>query len=117
MGCINDPEAHNAGGNALHHHTGGREVVSQTTSIAFLLAVSTNSPYKTLAELIAAAKAKPGEVKFGSAGIGNQSQLAAELLAGASGAKMLHVPYKGESPAITDLGTNPATPWPVRWEQ
>ncbi len=77
--------------------------VTQTTSIAFLLVVNANSPYKTLNDLIAAAKAKPEAIKFASAGIGNQSQLAAELLANATGTKMLHVPYKGEAPAITDL--------------
>jgi len=77
--------------------------VTQTTSIAFLLVVDANSPYKTLNDLIAAAKAKPGEVKFGSGGIGNQSHLTPELLAGATGTKMLHVPYKGDVMAITDL--------------
>ena len=68
-----------------------------------MLVVPASSPYKTLAELIAAAKAKPEAIKFASAGIGNQSQLAAELLAAAANVKMLHVPYKGEAPAITDL--------------
>jgi len=77
--------------------------VTQTTSIVFLLVVPASAPYKTLAELIAAAKAKPEAIKFASAGIGNQSQLAAELLAAAANVKMLHVPYKGEAPAITDL--------------
>lgn len=77
--------------------------VTQTTSIAFLLVVNANSPYKTLADLIAAAKAKPGSVRYASAGIGNQSQLAAALLAGAAGVDMQHVPYKGEAPAIIDL--------------
>ena len=62
-----------------------------------------NAPHKTAADLVAAAKAKPGAIKFASAGIGNQSQLAAELLAGAGGVSMLHVPYKGEAPALTDL--------------
>jgi tripartite-type tricarboxylate transporter receptor subunit TctC len=77
--------------------------ITQTTSIAFLLVVPTTSPYRTLGDLVAAAKAKPEGIKFASAGIGNQSQLAAELLAGAANVKMLHVPYKGEAPAITDL--------------
>jgi tripartite-type tricarboxylate transporter receptor subunit TctC len=77
--------------------------VIQTTSIAFLLVVPANSPYNSVADLVAAAKAKPGAIKFASAGIGNQSQLAAELLAAAAGVNMLHVPYKGESPALTDL--------------
>ncbi len=77
--------------------------VTQTTSISFLLVVNTTSPYKSVADLISAAKAKPGSVRFASAGIGNQSQLAAELLADAAGVNMLHVPYKGEAPAINDL--------------
>ena len=77
--------------------------VTQTTSISFLLVVNTASPYKSVADLINAAKAKPGGVRFASAGIGNQSQLAAELLADAAGVNMLHVPYKGEAPAINDL--------------
>ena len=77
--------------------------VTQTTSISFLLVVNTASPYKSVADLISAAKAKPGSVRFASAGIGNQSQLAAELLADAAGVNMLHVPYKGEAPAINDL--------------
>ncbi len=77
--------------------------VTQTTSIAFMLAVNVASPYRTTADLIAAARARPEAVRYASAGIGNQSHLAAELLAGAAGVKMLHVPYKGEAPAITDL--------------
>jgi tripartite-type tricarboxylate transporter receptor subunit TctC len=77
--------------------------VTQMTSIAFMLVVNANSPYKTLNDLVAAAKAKPGEIKYGSGGVGNMSHLAPELLAGATGTKMLHVPYKGETPAVTDL--------------
>ena len=77
--------------------------VTQTTSIAFMLAVPVASPFRTTADLIAAARARPDAIKYASAGIGNQSHLAAELLAGAAGARMLHVPYKGEAPAITDL--------------
>ena len=77
--------------------------VTQTTSISFLLTVPAASPYKSVAELVAAAKASPGNIRYASAGIGNQSQLAAELLADAAGVNFLHVPYKGEAPAINDL--------------
>lgn len=77
--------------------------ITQTTSISFLLTVNANSPYRTLGDLIAAAKARPEAVKYASAGTGNQSHLAAELLAAAANVKMLHVPYKGEAQAITDL--------------
>lgn len=77
--------------------------VTQTTSIVFVLVVNSASPYRSVADLVAAAKAKPEAVRYASAGIGNQSHLAAELFAGAIGAQMLHVAYKGEAPAITDL--------------
>jgi tripartite-type tricarboxylate transporter receptor subunit TctC len=77
--------------------------VTQTTSIVFLMVVPAGSPFRSLGDVIAAAKAKPEGVKYGSAGPGNQSHLAAELLAAATGTRFLHVPYKGETPAITDL--------------
>ena len=77
--------------------------VTQTTSIVFLMVVPANSKFRTLGDVIAAAKAQPEGVKYGSAGPGNQSHLAAELLAAATGVKFLHVPYKGETPAVTDL--------------
>jgi tripartite-type tricarboxylate transporter receptor subunit TctC len=84
---------------ALHDFT----AVTQTTSIVFVMTVNAASPYKNAQELIAAARAKPDLIRYGSAGAGNQSHLAAEMLAGATGARFLHVPYKGEAPAITDL--------------
>lgn len=77
--------------------------VTQVASNAFLMAVPVSSPYKSVQEVVAAAKAKPGDLKYGSTGSGNQTHLAPELFAQASGTKMLHVPYKGEGPAIIDL--------------
>ena len=77
--------------------------VTQTTSIVFALTVGAASPFRTVADLVAAARVKPDAVRFASAGIGNQSHLAAELFAAAAGVQLLHVPYKGEAPAITDL--------------
>ena len=77
--------------------------VTQTTSIVFILTVNAASPYRSVADLVTAAKAKPEAVRYASAGIGNQSHLAAELFAAAAGVQMLHVAYKGEAPAITDL--------------
>jgi tripartite-type tricarboxylate transporter receptor subunit TctC len=58
---------------------------------------------KSIAELIAYAKVNPGKVNFGSAGIGTVSHLAGELFAYRAGITLVHVPYKGTGPAITDL--------------
>ena len=77
--------------------------VTQTTSIVFVLTVNAASPYRTVADLVAAAKVKPEAIRYASAGVGNQSHLAAEVFAAAAGIQMLHVAYKGEAPAITDL--------------
>ena len=77
--------------------------VTQTTSIVFALTVNATSSFRTVADLVAAARVKPDAIRFASAGIGNQSHLAAELFAAAAGVQMLHVAYKGEAPAITDL--------------
>ncbi len=68
-----------------------------------VLVVPTNSPFKTVADLIAAEKAKPGALTFASAGNGTSDHLSAELFWLQSGTTGLHVPYKGAAPAITDL--------------
>ena len=68
-----------------------------------LIAVATSLPVKDLAELIAYAKANPKKVNFGSAGVGTQTHLAAENFAHAAGIELTHIPYKGESAALTDL--------------
>jgi tripartite-type tricarboxylate transporter receptor subunit TctC len=68
-----------------------------------VIAVNTSVPAKDLRELIALAKASPGKVNFGSAGVGTQTHLAAENFLYSAGVDMTHVPYKGESAAITDL--------------
>ena len=68
-----------------------------------VLVVRGDSPYKTLADLVAAAKAKPGDVSMGSAGSGTIGHLSGELLAREAHVKFLHVPYKGAGPALTDL--------------
>ena len=68
-----------------------------------VLVVPANSPFKTVADLIAAEKAKPGALTFASAGNGTSDHLSAELFWLQSGTTGLHVPYKGAAPAITDL--------------
>lgn len=62
-----------------------------------------DSPFTTLQELVAAAKAKPGEITFGSAGNGGSAHLAGELFAGKVGAKMTHVPFRGNGPALAEV--------------
>jgi tripartite-type tricarboxylate transporter receptor subunit TctC len=68
-----------------------------------VIIVPTDSPFKTLADLIAYAKAHPRAVTFGSAGVGTQTHLAGENFAYSAGIDMTHVPYKGESYAINDV--------------
>jgi tripartite-type tricarboxylate transporter receptor subunit TctC len=68
-----------------------------------VIAVNPGVPAKDLKEFIAWAKANPKKVNFGSAGIGTQTHLAAENFAYSAGIDLTHVPYKGESAAITDL--------------
>lgn len=77
--------------------------VSLAVVLPQLLVVPYNSPYKTLADLVKAAKADPDKLSFGSAGNGGSAHLAGELLAQRSGTKMLHVPFKGNGPALTEV--------------
>ena len=67
------------------------------------LVVHPSFPAKTVAELIAYAKANPGKVNYGSAGVGTVSHVCGEYFATAAGIKLVHVPYKGTGPALTDL--------------
>ena len=69
----------------------------------FVLDVNPALPVKDVRELVAYAKAHPGKLNFGSAGIGNSAHLSAELFKQATGANMVHVPYKGNALAMTDL--------------
>ncbi|TDM06612.1 MAG: tripartite tricarboxylate transporter substrate binding protein [Ideonella sp. MAG2] len=66
-------------------------------------AVNASSPYKTLQELVKAGAAKPGSIQFGSAGVGTPSQLVCEMISHQSKAGLVHVPYKGNAPAVADL--------------
>jgi tripartite-type tricarboxylate transporter receptor subunit TctC len=80
---------------------------------AQVIVVPANSPYKTLKDLIADAKKRPGALNYGHAGIGSQTHLAAENFLFAAGLDVQNVPYKGEGPAVADLvagQTNFATP-------
>lgn len=77
--------------------------VTNLASGPMLIAVNPKVPANTLPELIALAKAKPGELNFGSAGQGSQVHMAGENFADAAGIDIRHVPYKGEALAYNDL--------------
>ena len=82
-----------------------RDFVPVATMVRFpgMLAVHPSVPARSVSELIALAKAKPGSLAYASAGIGNFSHLAMELFSQATGVKLLHVPYKGTGPASLAL--------------
>jgi tripartite-type tricarboxylate transporter receptor subunit TctC len=76
--------------------------VSLIMSVPQLLAANPATPYKSIQDVIAAAKAQPGKLAFASAGNGTPSHIAGELLKLKTGVDLLHVPYKGGGPAVTD---------------
>ena len=82
-----------------------RDFVPVATLVRFpgMLAVHPSVPARSVAELIALAKSKPGGLTYASAGIGNFSHLAMELFSLATGVKLLHVPYRGTGPASLAL--------------
>ncbi len=77
--------------------------ITQLVSLPNVLVVHPSQPYKTLAEFIAAAKQKPGQINFASAGVGSNLHLSMELLKAKAGIDVVHVPYKGVGPAMSDL--------------
>lgn len=83
----------------------GRDFVPLTlvVSVTFVLYVHPSVPVKTVKDLIALAKSRPGQINYASSGNGGAPHLAAELLNSMAGVKMIHVPYKGSGPSFIDL--------------
>ncbi|MGE4239940.1 Bug family tripartite tricarboxylate transporter substrate binding protein [Ramlibacter sp.] len=77
--------------------------VAKLASLPSVLVVNNNVPARSVAELLALAKAKPGKVSYASSGNATTSHVAGAMLASRSRSDLLHVPYKGSAPAITDL--------------
>ena len=77
--------------------------IAQIASAPLMLVVPASSPFKTLADIVTNAKAKPGEINYGSSGSGTVSHLTMELLQKAAGVKLQHIPYKGSNLAINDI--------------
>jgi tripartite-type tricarboxylate transporter receptor subunit TctC len=82
-----------------------RDIAPITMGVVFpnVLVVYSGVPAKTLAEFVALAKQKPGKLTYGSSGVGGAGHLAGELFKERAGIDVLHVPYKGGGPAMTDL--------------
>jgi tripartite-type tricarboxylate transporter receptor subunit TctC len=74
-----------------------------------VVVVATKTPVHNPKELIAYAKANPGKLSFSSSGVGNPQQLAGELMNHMAGTSVLHVPYRGSAPAVTDVATGAVT--------
>jgi tripartite-type tricarboxylate transporter receptor subunit TctC len=77
--------------------------VSLVAAPPYILVVNPKLPFRSAAEIIADAKANPGKLTFGSSGVGSASHLSGALFAQMAGIDMLHVPYRGTGPAVSDL--------------
>jgi tripartite-type tricarboxylate transporter receptor subunit TctC len=77
--------------------------VAGLASISYLMLINPRVPAKSIGEFIAYAKQNPGKINFGSGGIGSSNQLAAELFKAMTGTDLVHVPYRGNAAAYTDL--------------
>jgi tripartite-type tricarboxylate transporter receptor subunit TctC len=77
--------------------------ISTVSFYPFVLVVRKDSKVQSLRELLDAARLSPGKITFGSAGLGTIHQMTVEMLANAAGVKFVHVPYRGEAPALTGL--------------
>ena len=76
--------------------------VTQATSYPYVIATHPAMPFATFRDMLAAAKAKPASLSYGTAGLGSSAQLAGELLQRQAGVKLNHIPYKGAGPALVD---------------
>ena len=79
------------------------EPITLINTTPLVVVVHPGVPAKSIKELVALAKAKPGALNYGSSGSGGSNHLAGELFNAMAGVKMVHVPYKGNAPALTDL--------------
>lgn len=77
--------------------------VASFASSALVLVVAASSPFKTVADLLASGRAKPGSLNFASGGAGTGAHLTGEMFEQKSGVKLTHVPYKGTVPGLTDV--------------
>ncbi|HVL57756.1 MAG TPA: tripartite tricarboxylate transporter substrate binding protein [Burkholderiaceae bacterium] len=94
--------------NSLHAHakidvTRDFAAVAQAGVTPNVLVVTPSAPWRSVAELIADAKARPGQIPYASTGVGSSNHLSMELFKTMAKVDLIHVPYKGSAPALTDL--------------
>ncbi|KAG0734264.1 hypothetical protein G6F23_012555 [Rhizopus arrhizus] len=77
--------------------------ISVIGTTPLVMVVAENSPYRTIGDLLAAARAQPGKINYGSSGNGSVLHLAGELLKSKAGVDMMHIPYRGGNALITDV--------------
>ena len=77
--------------------------VAHAASVGIVLVAHPQAPFNTVAELVAAAKAKPGQINYASGGNGVTNHLAMELLKSRTGSFLVHIPYRGSAPAVQDV--------------
>jgi tripartite-type tricarboxylate transporter receptor subunit TctC len=77
--------------------------VTLVCHLPLVMVAKGDSPFNTAADVVKAAKAKPGEISYASSGSGGSAHLAGALVEAQTGAKMLHVPFKGNAPALTEV--------------
>jgi tripartite-type tricarboxylate transporter receptor subunit TctC len=77
--------------------------ISQVASVPLFMFAAGNAPFRSVADVVAAAKANPETVTYGSGGVGSSAHLAAELFARRAGVRLVHVPYRGGGPAVQSL--------------
>lgn len=77
--------------------------VSQVATVPLFMLATAKSPFKSVADVVAAAKAAPDTITYGSGGVGSSAHMAAELFARRAGIRLVHVPYRGSAPAMQGL--------------
>ena len=83
--------------------------IAMIGSVPCVVVIADTTPVRNPKELVAYVKANPGKLSFSSSGIGNPQQLAGELMNSMAGIQVLHVPYRGSAPAVTDVATGAVT--------
>lgn len=89
--------------NVVYNPVRDLAAITQLTSSQLLLVAHPSAPFRSINELIVAARAQPSRYTFASSGSGNASHLAGELLGTLTGIRLVHVPYKGAAPALIDV--------------